>query len=332
MRGDLRGELRRELRSESRPLRMWITACLMSLLAGAALVADRTGLLTSARPIVHDILSPGRMVLLAISSRSSGRSQSTSGVQGTGSDADSVRSASNATATSGTSQETLLRTLMIENARLRRDLKRRQANESPFAERSRASLVELQSVPARILSRSGLPDSLRELMIDAGQGKGIRRSELVVQGDGILLDVGAKDTVRAGDRVVDGLAVIGRIDKTAQWVSLVQPVSAKGFKARARILRIANDEAHFGATGMLEGLGTGECSLTGIAHTEAVAIGDQVVSMDVNGVDGPVLTFGQVVKADFLAGGQWDVRVKPIVNFDEASDVQVLCWELRANP
>ncbi|MFO0979555.1 MAG: rod shape-determining protein MreC [Planctomycetaceae bacterium] len=322
-------EFRRELRRESRQLRMWITACLMSLLAAVALVADRTGLLTNARPIVHDILSPGRLILLAVS-RSTDASRKNDRAQRNPSDPESGRADSDSHVAS--SQETLLRTLMIENARLRRDLKRRQASDSPFAERSRDSLVELQSVPAKILSRSGLPDSLRELMIDAGQGKGIRRSELVVQGDGILLDVGTKDTVRAGDRVVDGLAVIGRIDKTAQWVSLVLPVSAKGFKARARILRIANDEAHFGATGMLEGLGNGECSLTGIAHTEAVAIGDQVVSMDVNGVDGPVLTFGEVVKADFLAGGQWDVRVKPVVNFDDADDVQVLCWELRADP
>ncbi len=317
------------MRKESRHLRMWITACLMSLLAAVTLVADRTGLLTSARPIVHDILSPGRMILLAMS-RSADTRHSADRTRTKASDTE------NSEATAGPqeahSQETLLRSLMIENARLRRDLKRRQASESPFAERSREALVELQSVPAKILNRSGLPDSLRELMIDAGQGKGIRRSELVVQGDGILLDVGTKDTVRAGDRVVDGLAVIGRIDKTAQWVSLVLPISAKGFKARARILRIANDEAHFGATGMLEGLGNGECSLTGIAHTEAVAIGDQVVSMDVNGVDGPVLTFGEVVKADFLAGGQWDVRVKPVVNFDDADDVQVLCWELRADP
>jgi cell shape-determining protein MreC len=297
-------------------------------MAGVALFADRSGLLTSARPVLHDLLSPGRLIVLAVASGDSpgkdGKNETASG--------NSARTLNRDSSPSTSSQKALLRSLLIENARLRRDLKRRQSHDSPFAERTRESLTELHSVEAKILSRSGLPDSLRELMIDAGQSKGIRRSELVVQGDGLLLDVGAREAVRAGDRVVDGLAVIGRIDKTAQWVSLVQPVSATGFRARARILRIANGEGHFGATGMLEGLGNGECALTGIAHTEAVTVGDQVVSMDVNGVDGPVLTYGEVVKADFLAGGQWDVRVRPVVNLSETSDVQVLCWELRTDP
>lgn len=317
------------MRRETRTLRIWFTACLMSIMACVALFADRTGLLTSARPVLHDILSPGRLIVLAVASGETSN-------PGEKNDRASQNAASGlrdeASSLSASSQQALLRNLLIENARLRRDLKRRQSHESPLADRSRESLTELHSVDAKILSRAGLPDSLRELMIDAGQSKGIRRSELVVQGDGILLDVGAREAVRAGDRVVDGLAVIGRIEKTAQWVSLVQPISAAGFRARARILRVANGEGHFGAVGMLEGLGNGECTLSGIAHTEAVAVGDHVVSMDVNGIDGPVLTYGEVVKADFLAGGQWDVRVRPVVNFDEASDVRVLCWELRADP
>lgn len=317
------------MRRETRTLRIWFTACLMSIMACVALFADRTGLLTSARPVLHDILSPGRLIVLAVASgETSNPGEKNDRASGT--TASGLRD--EAASSSVSSQQALLRNLLIENARLRRDLKRRQSHESPLADRSRESLAELHSVDAKILSRAGLPDSLRELMIDAGQSKGIRRSELVVQGDGILLDVGAREAVRAGDRVVDGLAVIGRIDKTAQWVSLVQPISAAGFRARARILRVANGEGHFGAVGMLEGLGNGECTLSGIAHTEAVAVGDHVVSMDVNGIDGPVLTYGEVVKADFLAGGQWDVRVRPVVNFDEASDVRVLCWELRADP
>lgn len=320
--------MRREVRKETRRLRVWLAACLTSIMACVALVADRSGLLNSTRPVLHDILSPGRLIVLAVASGdAAGKNENGKAVSG-----NPAGSLNGEASSTSSSQEALLRSLLIENARLRRDLKRRQSHDSPFADRTRESLTELHSVEAKILSRSGLPDSLRDLMIDAGQSKGIRRSELVVQGDGLLLDVGAREAVRAGDRVVDGLAVIGRIDKTAQWVSLVQPVSATGFRARARILRVVNGEGHFGATGMLEGLGNGACALTGIAHTEAVAVGDQVVSMDINGVDGPVLTYGEVVKADFLAGGQWDVRVRPVVNFDEASDVRVLCWELRTDP
>ena len=33
--------------------------------------------------------------------------------------------------------------------------------------------------------------------------------------------------------------------------------------------------------------------------------------------------------ADFLAGGQWDIRVAPAVRLDELRDVQILHWELQ---
>ena len=75
---------------------------------------------------------------------------------------------------------------------------------------------------------------------------------------------------------------------------------------------------------MLEGDGSAECILTGIPHTEAVAVGDHVVSADVNGMRGPQLYFGHVTRADFLAGGQWDVRVQPAATLDDLTSVGIL--------
>jgi hypothetical protein len=58
-------------------------------------------------------------------------------------------------------------------------------------------------------------------------------------------------------------------------------------------------------------------------------VGDDVVAADVEGLQGPQLYFGKVVKADFLAGGQWEIRVAPAVRLDELSEVQILHWELQ---
>ena len=123
--------------------------------------------------------------------------------------------------------------------------------------------------------------------------------------------------------------MVGRIEKAARWVSLVQPVTAIGFKAQVMLLRKTADGLHFGATGMLEGTGEAECVLTGIPHTDAVAVGDDVVSADVNGVRGPQLYFGRVTKAEFLAGGQWDVRVRPAASLEELESVGVLRLKLK---
>jgi cell shape-determining protein MreC len=85
---------------------------------------------------------------------------------------------------------------------------------------------------------------------------------------------------------------------------------------------------HFGASGMLEGTGGAECVVKGIAHTEAVAAGDEVISASINGVKGPELYFGVVTRAEFLAGGQWDIRVQPAASLDALQAVSVLKLKL----
>jgi cell shape-determining protein MreC len=97
---------------------------------------------------------------------------------------------------------------------------------------SRPPLVDLRVIPARVLTRQDeFPEVLRELAIDAGRAQGLNRSELVVQGAGRVIDAGREQRVQAGDRVLDGLTVVGRIERSARWISLVQPVTAEAFRA-----------------------------------------------------------------------------------------------------
>jgi cell shape-determining protein MreC len=55
-----------------------------------------------------------------------------------------------------------------------------------------------------------------------------------------------------------------------------------------------------------------------------LAVGDEVISADVNGVKGPQLYFGRVTRAEFLAGGQWDVRVQPAASLNDLDSVGIL--------
>ena len=311
------------MRVEQSRHRMWVAAVAMFVLSLLVTAADRTGMLSVVRSVLHDALSPGRLAVMAIAPQTDEAGNLEDA-------ADPVKIA----AANGLSIQQLktLRQLMIENARLRRDLKR-STDATVIAEfvDPSASLTDYAMIPAQVISSSGLPGSLRELIISAGKSAGITRSELVVDGSGAILDVGTDAGVTAGDRVLSGSSVIGRIEKTGRWVSMVQPVTSADFRAPVQLLRTSDDGSHFGAVGMLEGTGTSECRLTGISYTDAVKVGDTVVSADINGVRGPRLFFGTVTSAEFLAGGQWDVRIQPGFTLSELDRVGIVRMSLQTD-
>jgi cell shape-determining protein MreC len=302
---------------------MWIAAVAMFVLSLIVTAADRTGMLSSVRSMLHDALSPGRLVMMAMSPPSDEKGKhvkAASPVQG------------DSAIDMNAEQLRTLRQLMIENARLRRDLKHtRAATEIAEVVDPAASLADFAMLPAQVISTSGLPGSLRELIVSAGKSAGITRSELVVDGGGAVVDVGSDSGVAAGDRVLSGASVVGRIEKTGRWVSMVQPVTSAEFRAQVQLLRASDDGLHFGAIGMLEGTGSSECRLTGISYTDAVTVGDTVVSADINGVRGPRLFFGTVTSAEFLAGGQWDVRIQPGFTVSELDRVGIVRMSLQTN-
>lgn len=311
------------MRHEHTQPRMWFTAAAMLVLSSLVTVADRMEMLSGTRSALHDAFSPGRLALIAMKSDSDDTKKANGAV--TPADVDSPAGLSK-------QQMQTLRQMMIENARLRRDLKRSEAA-LLIAESmdSSESLNAYAMIPAQVISSNGLPGSLRELIISAGKSAGITRSELVVDGSGAVLDVGSDGGVAAGDRVLSGSSVVGRIEKTGRWVSMVQPLTAADFRAQVQLLRSSEDGLIFGAIGMLEGTGSSECRMTGIAYTDAVTVGDSVISADINGVRGPRLFFGTVISAEFLAGGQWDVRIQPSFTISELDRVGIVRMNLRTD-
>ncbi len=299
---------------------IWLSAGVILMLTLVAVVADRTGTLTPVRMTLHNLLSPGRLMILAVAPadpRSSGPSQELrSRSVGELTDVSDLQNAL-------LENELQRRQLLIENARLHNELRRRR-EQSAAGTFDIDPLVTFVAVPANILSHSGLSGNVRELIVDAGRASQLKPSDLLVDGSGILLDQGKQQGIEAGQRVVSGMTVVGRIKEVSQWVALVQPVAHENFSAAVQLVRNSPQGAAFGAEGLLVGIGNGLCRVSGIAYTEAVSVGDEVFSADINGINGPRLYYGKVVRAEFSAGGEWDVQVKPAVDHHMLDQVAVV--------
>ncbi len=292
----------------------------MLVLMAAVWAANTAGYLTSVRMILHNFMSPARLVVAAMGSPTGVASERP--VHNL-SDQE-VSELQNALL----ENELQRRQLLIENARLHNELrstKRMAAMETV----SGRDLIDFVAVKAKVLSQVGLSDELREAFIDAGASRGLQPSQLVVEGAGMLVDKGLDHGLSPGAKVIRGTAVVGRVAKVSQWVGLVQPITHADFSAAVQIVKLAPQGASFGAKGLLEGTGDEACRVTAIPYTESVAVGDEVFSADINGVKGPRLYYGRVVKAEFSAGGQWDVVVAPAFRADELSEVAVVQQKLK---
>ena len=306
--------------TSSKPI--WFSVVAILLLTVAVYVADQRGSLTTARMKLHNVLSPGRLVVAVISHRSN---------QG-GDTTPAANSLSGAAALQNALLENELqrRQLVIENARLRNELRtaRSQSGAQTIVGRS---LVNFVTTRAKVLSRTGTPSRLREMFLEAGQQAGLKRSDVVVEGHGMLVDQGSGSGVQADQPVISGLAVVGRVASVSRWVSVVQPVTDDEFSAAVQLVQQGSQSSNYAARGMLEGSGDGFCRIVGVPYTAAVAIGDEVFSADIDGIQGPRLYFGKVVKAEFSAGGEWSISVQPAFRRDDLNEVLVVQAKLNSS-
>lgn len=293
-----------------------LLACVgVLLLTVAAVGADRLQLLSQVRVVLHDVLSPGRLVAAAIA-----------GAEASHSNADS-KAELTALEQQVQSTEQQIRQLLIENSQLNNRL--RQLKVSKGHSGRHAPLAGFELISARVLSYGGMPSGVRQAMIDAGRAHGLMRSELVLDAQGLLLDQGQDGGVGAGQAVLAGSVVLGRIERTGRWVSQLLPVTDESYSARVRLVRHSSRGTHLGAEGMLEGTGEG-CRIIGIPDTASVAVGDEVFSADINGVAGPRLYYGTVSVAQFESAGEWSIEVQPAGHLSDIEQVAVVVPQLNA--
>lgn len=254
---------------------------------------NESPVLSHLRLVAHSALRPGREMLLAIE-----RPENPQKVHD-----DSLQNQL-------LKNELQRRQLILENAQLRQRVKAARTTQ-PFTQIIGRDLVDYVAVKARVLSRSGMSQSLKHLIVDAGKSQGLRESELVIRTDGMIVDKGTDHGLSPGQKVAAGAVVTGRLKRVTRWVSEVEPVTSPDFSAAVQLLNRSAQESGFGEHGILVGSGNGQCRITGVPYTAVVAVGDEVYSASLNGVQGPRLFYGTVVSAEFQGGGQWDILVKP---------------------
>lgn len=219
-----------------------------------------------------------------------------------------------------------IRALEAEVARLREELDRRRGDSTvALPVRAGEPLVVPNLLAATILGEEAASLWRAGKLLDRGAAAGVSESSLVLEAEGPLVDQGADAGLAAGQPVLSGRSVIGRIARVGRWTSTLQPVTDPQYRGLARIVRRSEQGVAFGPRGILEGDGSGLCRLKFVDATAAVAAGDEVYTDDLNGLLPAPAYYGRIVKAELGPGAaHWEIRVEPAGIASDAREVAIL--------
>ena len=214
------------------------------------------------------------------------------------------------------------RRAVLSAARLREQLDR--INSSRPRPPPGAPLLIPHLVAARVLGRETAEACRAGRLLDRGTADGIPREALVLDPARPTLDLGRDAAVTPGQPVFAGSSVVGRIVRVGRWTSTVQPLTDPEFRGLAQLVRHAGGRPVFAATGMLEGTRGGVCRLTLVRSTEAVRIGDEVVTGGRDSSFPWPLVYGTVISARLAPRAPyWEILVKPAVGDEPLEIVEV---------
>lgn len=184
-------------------------------------------------------------------------------------------------------------------------------------------LFASRAIEARVVGHEliGLWKSKR--LLDQGTRDGVQDDQWVLDRSGLKLDQGEDASLVPGLMVFAGRSVVGRVSEAGKFVSAVELITDRGFRAKAAVGRASGVGLSFSSAGLLEGDGGGQCRLTQLPANETVAVGDGVytVPRDV-GIEAPLL-FGRVISVT-PGALHWDVIVKPEAESSSLRTVQVM--------
>lgn len=182
-------------------------------------------------------------------------------------------------------------------------------------------LLRARGVPARVLGRQARTFLGRHPMLDVGSDAGIEPDALVVDAPA-LIDQGRDADIRAGQLVLDGRCVWGKIVQLGRRTSTVCAVTEPGYRDVVRL----GDAS--GPQGILEGTGRPLARIRLVGVTEPVSVGDPVCTAAYQGVLADPLLYGHVVRLERPVGAAyWEIWMQPAVA-DEPDRVAVLRVEL----
>ncbi len=149
----------------------------------------------------------------------------------------------------------------------------------------------------------------------------------------ILIARGDRDGVAPDDPVVWGPRFLGRVSKvTGPRISQVRLITDRGFRTPVVVSSgRAGDASKEPLTGILEGQGLDTCALQWIMQDTKIEVGWPVLTLeDPLSSTPPGLLVGRVSEVESQAGPFLRVRVRPVLNFSNLSQVHV--YKKRAAP
>jgi len=230
-----------------------------------------------------------------------------------------------------TQTEAQNRQLVAMVAQLRHQLdEMKQTPSPPSVAQNGSPLIQAKRLTGRVLgARLDGANSLQYLT-ELGQSAGISGEEIVLSGDGVLIDRGLENGANVDDVTTSGNALFGRIQQVGRWTSCIQPVTHPDFRIAVRVIRQSNLGPVWGPRGILHGQ-TKSLSVTDIPATEAIAVGDAVYAQATVETDSEYLYCGRILQAELAPGAShWTIAVQPAVDVHETvpKTLHVLAKEL----
>ncbi len=174
------------------------------------------------------------------------------------------------------------------------------------------SLQTTTAVPVNVIGTRGPKELGRmRLLIALGEREGLAGDELVLDGEGLLLDQGSVSGLSTDQLVSFGKSLYGRTVQVGKWTTLVQPVTDPEFRTAVQLIRSSDYGTVMGARGILKGTGD-RCEMIEVVGTEPVAVGDLVYTDTLVSPTSVPIYCGRVTKATIAANAiHWTIDVAP---------------------
>lgn len=170
----------------------------------------------------------------------------------------------------------------------------------------------ITGVQANVIGRQATEETNQNrLLISLGERHGLAGDELILEGEGLLIDQGDLANLTPDQLVTFGRSLYGRTVQVGRWTSLVQPITDPEFRTAVQLVRKSDFGLVTGASGILKGTGSG-CEIIEVAGTEAVAVGDLIYTDTSVSPTATPIYCGRVIEATISPNAaQWTIIVSP---------------------
>ena len=119
-------------------------------------------------------------------------------------------------------------------------------------------LQSITGVQANVIGRQTAEETNQNrLLVSLGERHGLAGDELILEGEGLLIDQGEFASLTPDQLVTFGRSLYGRTVQVGKWTSLVQPVTDPEFRTAVQLIRKSDFGLVTGASGIVKGTSSG---------------------------------------------------------------------------